>query len=142
MNNTGRQPQIGDVYYMRFDGVGNEQRGLRPCVIFQNNLGNLHSPNVIVIPLTSKLKKTTQPTHVLLPASETGLDRDSMALCENPGSVSKDRLTKYFTTIPGKYMAEIAAASVLATSAISFIEPDVLLSLWQKASSLNATPVA
>ena len=142
MNNTSKQPQIGDVFDMRFDGRGSEQNGYRPCLILQNNLGNAYSPNVIVIPLTSHLKKVNQPTHVVLPAEETGLDRDSMALCENPVSVSKERLGKYRTTIPRKYMAHIAEASTLATSVIAFLNPDVLLSLWQRANSLNATSVA
>lgn len=142
MNNTSRQPQIGDVFSVRLEGKGSEQNGYRPCLILQNNLGNAYSPNVIVIPLTSHLKKVNQPTHVILPAKETGLDRDSMALCENPVSVSKERLGVYRTTIPHKHMAQIAEASTLATSVIAFLNPDVLLSLWQRATSLNATSVA
>ncbi len=142
MNNTSRQPQIGDVFSVRLEGKGSEQNGYRPCLILQNNLGNAYSPNVIVIPLTSHLKKVNQPTHVILPAKETGLERDSMALCENPVSVSKERLGVYRTTIPHKHMAQIAEASTLATSVIAFLNPDVLLSLWQRATSLNATSVA
>lgn len=140
--NANRQPQIGDVYLMRFGGSGSEQSGLRPGIIFQNNVGNAYSPNIIALPLTSQIKKANQPTHVVLPAKETGLRKDSMVLCENPERMSKDRLGDYLTTIPAKYMAEIAAANILASAAIAYIEPDVLLSLWQKAISLNATSVA
>lgn len=131
-------PQIGDVYLMNFGGQGNEQKGWRPGLVFQNNLGNQHSPNIIALPLTSSLKKAEQPTHVVLPADETGLLRDSMVLCENPERMSKERLGNYLTTIPKEYMAKIAVANLLATSAISFIEPDILLSVWQKATTLNA----
>ena len=133
-----RHPQIGDVYLMNFEGQGNEQRGWRPGVVFQNNLGNQHSPNIIALPLTSSLKKAGQPTHVVLPASDTGLLRDSMVLCENPERMSKEKLGQYLTTIPREYMAKVAVANLLATSAISFIEPDLLLSVWQKAIALNA----
>lgn len=140
--NANRQPQIGDVYLMRFGGSGSEQSGLRPGIVFQNNVGNAYSPNIIALPLTSQIKKANQPTHVVLPAKETGLRKDSMVLCENPERMSKDRLGDYLTTIPAKYMAEIAAANILASAAIAYIEPDVLLSLWQKAISLNATSVA
>ena len=137
-NNTARQPQIGDVYLMNFGGLGNEQKGWRPGLVFQNNLGNLHSPNIIALPLTSSLKKSNQPTHVVIPAEGTGLARDSMVLCENPERMSKERLGAYLTTIPKEYMSQVATANLLATSAISFIDPDLLLSIWHKASALNA----
>lgn len=139
---ANRQPQIGDVYLMRFSGSGSEQSGWRPGIVFQNNIGNAYSPNIIALPLTSQIKKANQPTHVVLPAKETGLRKDSMVLCENPERMSKDRLGDYLTTIPAKYMAEIAAANILASAAIAYIDPDVLLALWQKAISLNATSVA
>lgn len=132
-----RHPQIGDVYLMNFGGQGNEQKGWRPGLVFQNNLGNQHSPNIIALPLTTSLKKANQPTHVVIPADGTGLVRDSMVLCENPERMSKDRLGNYLTTIPKEYMAKIAVANLLATSAISFIEPDLLLTVWQKALTLN-----
>ena len=133
-----RKPQIGDVYLMRFGGCGNEQKGWRPGLVFQNNLGNQHSPNIIALPLTSAIKKTNQPTHVVVPAEGTGLERDSMVLCENPERMSKDRMGTYLTTIPAEYMSKIAIANLLATSAIAFIEPELLLSIWQKAATLNA----
>ena len=138
-NNTERQLQIGDIYLMRFGGSGNEQRGWRPGLVFQNNLGNLHSPNIIALPLTSSIKKSNQPTHVIIPADGTGLAKDSMVLCENPERMSKDRIGNYLTTIPASYMSKVAVANLLASSAISFIEPDVLLSVWQRALALNAT---
>lgn len=123
---------------MHFGGSGNEQRGWRPGLVFQNNLGNLHSPNIIALPLTSSIKKSNQPTHVVIPADGTGLAKDSMVLCENPERMSKDRLGNYLTTIPAQYMSKVAIANLLASSAISFIDPDVLLSVWQKALALNA----
>lgn len=134
-----KQPQIGDVYLMYFGGQGSEQKGWRPGIVFQNNLGNKFSPNIIALPLTSSLKKSQQPTHVVLPANETGLAKDSMVLCENPERMSKGRLGDYLTTIPEEYMAKIAVANLLATSAISFVDPDVLLVAWQKALLLNAS---
>lgn len=134
-----RTPKIGDVYLMNFGGCGNEQHGWRPGLVFQNNLGNRHSPNIIALPLTSSLKKCNQPTHVVLPADDTGLARDSMVLCENPERMSKERMGNYLTSIPEEYMAKIAVANLLATSAISFVEPDLLMSIWLEATSLNAT---
>ena len=139
MGNTDNLLCIGDVYFMRFGGSGSEQDGWRPGLVFQNNVGNRYSPNIIAIPLTSSLKKAGQPTHVVLPSSETGLTRDSMALCENPERMSKDRIGRYITSLPDDFMAKIATANLLASSAIAFLEPEALLAAWKQARSLNAT---
>ena len=132
-----RVPQIGDIYMVRFEGIGSEQSGLRPAVVFQNNKGNLHSPNVIVLPLTSVIKKRAQPTHVLLRADQTGLLKDSIVLCENPSCISKQRLQDYITTLPNSYMAQIAEANLVATSALAFVHPSSIPLVRDKSISLN-----
>lgn len=134
--------RIGEIYLMNFGGNGSEQCGLRPGLVFQNNVGNMHSPNIIALPITSSLKKLSQPTHVVLYASDTGLLRDSMVLCENPERMSKDKVGAYITTLSDEYMRDIAVASILASSAISFINPDDLIAIWEKALSLNGLYVA
>lgn len=133
---NGRKLRIGDVYRVKFEGIGSEQQGERPALVFQNNVGNAHSPNIIVLPMTSVRKKVSQPTHVFVPKSE-GLKLDSMVLCENPQCVSKDRVGSYITSLSKEYMAKVAEASLLASSAIAFINPEVLLALWKKAVALN-----
>lgn len=138
---SNKNPQIGDVYMMRFNGVGSEQNGWRPGLVFQNNKGNTYSPNTIVLPLTSAKKKLNQPTHVFVKAEDSGLKLDSMVLCENPERISKDRLGQYITTLPDKYMREVAVANLLASSAISFLDMDVLQSVWERASTLNKAAI-
>lgn len=123
---------------MRFGGSGSEQNGWRPGLVFQNNTGNRFSPNIIALPLTSSLKKASQPTHVLLPAEETGLPKDSMVLCENPERMSKEKLGRYLTTLPQSFMAKVAEASLLASSAISYLDLESLVSAWHQACLLNA----
>ena len=135
-----RPPQIGEVYLMKFGGEGSEQAGLRPGLVFQNNMGNQYSPNIIALPITSSLKKAGQPTHVVLRASDTGLKRDSMVLCENPERLSKGRIGRYITTLSNNYMRQIAEASLLATAAISYLDVDLLHSIWKKALDLNSMP--
>lgn len=134
---VNKQPRIGDIFLMKFDGSGNEQQGWRPGLVFQNNRGNQHSPNIIALPLTSSIKKIDQPTHVFIPSAGTGLAKDSLVLCENPERMSKDKLGNYLTTLPEKYMSQVAVANLLATSAISFVDPEVLLMARQKALALN-----
>lgn len=124
-NNKERVPQIGDVYLMKFGGSGSEQSGWRPGVVFQNNVGNAHSPNIIALPLTSSIKKTNQPTHVIVKAADSGLRRDSMVLCENP-------------ELSEEYMKQVAEANLLATGAIAYLDIEALLAVWKKAAALNA----
>ena len=39
----------GDMYYADLGhGIGSEQEGYRPVVIIQNDVGNKHSPTVII----------------------------------------------------------------------------------------------
>ena len=132
-----RTPRIGEVYNMYFSGTGSEQSGWRPGVVFQNNIGNVNSPNIIALPLTSSLKKLYMPTHVLVKSADTGLRKDSIVICENPEKMSKDKVGKYITTLPQEYMKKIVIANLIATSAISFLDKDSLIYVWEKAIQLN-----
>ena len=134
---TQRHPKIGEVYLMKFCGSGSEQSGWRPGVVFQNNIGNSYSPNIIALPMTRSLKKTDQPTHVVVKADDSGLISDSMVLCENPERLSKVRIGQYITTLSDHYMSQIAEANLLATSAISFLDIEKLVAVWEKANGLN-----
>lgn len=140
--NKTRVPQIGEVYYMRFGGTGSEQEGFRPGLVFQNNMGNAHSPNIIALPMTSVMKKLGQPTHVFVNGKEAGLKKNSLVLCENPECMSKERIGGYITKLPDKYTKQIAAASLLASSVIAYLDVDALVKAWQKAVRLNANMTA
>lgn len=144
MNNQRieRTPQIGEVYLMKFSGSGSEQVGWRPGLVFQNNVGNSFSPNIIALPLTSSIKKVCQPTHVLVKASDNGLKKDSMVLCENPQRMSKENVGRYIGRLTDSTMREVAAANLLATAAISYLDVVTLVSAWSKAVELNAVALA
>ena len=130
--------RFGDIYIVEFGaGIGCEQNGRRPAIIFQNNTGNAHSPNVIVLPITSSLKNMHLPTHVFLPADVVGLVKDSVVLCENMVCISKDRIVRFVAKVPECYMRDIAIASVLATSAISYIDIDTLAEVVRECKKLN-----
>lgn len=124
---------------MCFEGSGSEQSGWRPGVVFQNNVGNLRSPNLIALPFTTSMKKLGMPTHVLISSGDTDLRFDSVVLCENPVCISKSKVGKYITTLPDFYMKQIAMAHLIATSAISFMELGDLVSVWEKSIRLNDT---
>ena len=138
-NKKASKYQFGQVYLMEFVGEGHEQTGVRPGVVFQNNVGNRYSPNIVAIPLTTNLEKVGQPTHVFIPCDGTGLLKDSVALCENPKVIQKERIGNYLTTLPEDVMEEIAIANMLASSAIIYIGKDKLSSIYEQAAKLNAT---
>ena len=99
----------GDIYFTTLgDGVGSEQAGRRPVIIVQNDLGNLYSNTVIVVPVTSAGKKP-MPTHVKL-GREYGLFRESIALAEQIMTFDKRRLGEYIGTIDEMKMMEINKA--------------------------------
>ena len=59
MNRTYKR---GDLYYADLGrGLGSEQQGYRPVLIIQNNIGNKHSPTVIVAAISSKVDANPYP---------------------------------------------------------------------------------
>jgi len=55
----------GEIYYFDLGiGIGSEQRGKRPCLVVQNNIGNKYSPCTIILPLTTSITKATIPTQI------------------------------------------------------------------------------
>lgn len=87
-----------DIYYANLskNTVDSEQGGIRPVIIVQNDIGNKHSPTVIVLPMTSEIKKSNMPTHCIIHKSErNGLKVDSMVLAEQIRVVDKSRLQDY-----------------------------------------------
>ncbi len=83
----------GDVYYCDLRPVvGSEQGGIRPVLIVQNDVGNRHSPTLIVAAITSKMNKAKLPTHIELSADKYDMERDSVILLEQLRTVDKKRL--------------------------------------------------
>ena len=89
-----QKPKHGEVYYANLVKDGHVQGGLRPVIVIQNNVGNLHSDVTNVIALTSyRENKKLLPTHVVIdPSEENGLPNKSIALVEQIRSIPTDRL--------------------------------------------------
>ena len=83
----------GDVYLADLgQGIGSEQSGVRPVVILQNDLGNQHSPTVIIAPITKqRAGKEALPAHCLI-GPESGLRLPSVILLEQLRTIDKCRL--------------------------------------------------
>lgn len=96
----------GDIYYADLNPVvGSEQGGIRPCLIIQNDVGNKHSPTIIVAAITSRAK-TQLPTHISL-SGIAALEKDSIALLEQIRTIDKTRLRKYIGTLDGEAMSKV-----------------------------------
>ena len=98
----------GDMYYADLSPViGSEQGGNRPVLIIQNNIGNKHSPTVIVAAITGKAtQKAKLPTHCYLNA-ENGLDMPSIVLLEQIRTIDKKRLNGYIGRLDDTCMKAI-----------------------------------
>ena len=72
-----------------------EQGGKRPMVVLQNNIGNRHSPTLIVATVTTRTeKKKNQPTHVLVD-SNPAFEEPSMILLEQIFTIDKSRIERF-----------------------------------------------
>lgn len=81
----------GEIYWADLRPVlGCEQGGIRPVLIIQNDVGNIHSPTTICAPLTGK-SKAYLPTHVLIHKKQD-LMRDSVVLLEQLRTIDRIRL--------------------------------------------------
>ena len=88
--------QGGDIYYADMEPrIGSEQGGKRPVVVLQNNIGNRHSPTLIVATVTTRTeKKKNQPTHVLVD-SNPAFEEPSMILLEQIFTIDKSRIERF-----------------------------------------------
>ena len=92
-------PRWAEVYMCDL-GVGEDsiQGGKRCVLIIQNNKGNQHSPNVSMLPISSKCKFNPN-IHILL-GKEFNFEKESYCLTELPLTVSKRRF--FYNKIPYK----------------------------------------
>ena len=98
----------GDIYYADLRPVvGSEQGGIRPVLVVQNDVGNRHSPTVIVAAITSKMNKAKLPTHIELSSQSCGLSRDSIVLLEQIRTIDKRRLKEHMGRLDESSMDRI-----------------------------------
>ena len=86
----------GDMFYANLGrGIGSEQKGYRPVLVIQNDVGNKFSPTVIVASITSRVGiKAKLPTHYFM-NTEDGLQAPSIILLEQIRTIDKKRLDSY-----------------------------------------------
>jgi mRNA interferase MazF len=100
----------GEIYFANLDPTaGSEQGGMRPVLIVSRDALNHNAPIVIVAPLTRREnKRRLYPTHLELRATETGMSKDSVVLCEQVRAISKTRLTKRVGVVSATNMLRVS----------------------------------
>ena len=73
-------------------GRGSEQRGRRPALVIQNDVGNAHASTTIIAAVTTTIK--AYPVTVILDQSEGGLKKKSMVNLAQILTVDRSRLKR------------------------------------------------
>lgn len=98
----------GDIFFADMgDGIGSEQKGVRPVLVLQNDVGNKYSPTTIVALITSISKKMNLPVHHEIRKEISHLPQDSIILLEQIRTIDKARLLKKVSTLEGINMDTI-----------------------------------
>lgn len=109
-----RKIKRGDIYYADLNPViGSEQGGTRPVLIISNNIGNKHSPTVIVAAITSRNSKSHLPIHYNL-SGVNGLPADSIVLLEQLRTIDKTRLKEKLTRLDEPNMEAVSTPLLIS----------------------------
>lgn len=123
----------GDIFY--FDKsytVGVEQQGGRPGIIVSNDACNNSSDFLLVCYLTTQ-PKTALPTHVPVLC-----EQESIVLCEQIHTLSKEKMQNYYCTATEEEMAKIDEALAITLNLdISKISPEDYNNLLVQIQEMN-----
>ena len=102
MNQRPACPSRGQIYVCNLGtNPGSVQDGNRPVLVVQANDICKTSPTVIIAPITSVLKRTDLPGHILLPEDCEALHKPSMVILEQMRTVNVSELGYYCGMLRG-----------------------------------------
>ena len=100
LNNNNLEIKRGSIIMVDLPlGNGSVQGGTRPAVVISNDKGNKFSPVLIVVPLTSRVKKFMPTHHTIEPSMINGLTKTSIVLAEQIITVGKDMVRNIVGTL-------------------------------------------
>ena len=100
LNNNNLEIARGTIVMVDLPkGNNSVQGGVRSAVVISNDRGNKFSPVLIVVPLTSKVKKFMPTHHTIEPSMINGLTKTSIALAEQIITVGKDMVRNIVGTL-------------------------------------------
>lgn len=106
---TAQTPRRGEVWLVDFTpGRGSEQRGTRPALIVQNDVGNAYAATPIVATITSTIR--IYPVTVPLERGEAGLSRRSMVNLAQLLTVATEHLQQRLGSLSTERMETVDRA--------------------------------
>jgi mRNA interferase MazF len=97
----------GEIWMANLDPTrGSEQAGFRPILVFSGDLFNTHTPLIIGLPLSSKIKNY-RGNLILEPDPENGLKEKSEVFIFHIRSISKERCIEKIGRIDEKKLKEL-----------------------------------
>ena len=102
----------GEFYWVNWDdGRGSEQKGKRPALIIQNDIGNKFGATTIVASCSTRFKDI-YPFQVQVTTGESGLPEDCIVDLGQIMTVDKSRLYKKCGKLSKEKMTELHKAIV------------------------------
>jgi len=100
-------PARGEVWLVDLGAtLGREQKGRRPALVVSHSLFNRGPAGlVVVVPMTGHLRPI--PSHVRVKPPDSGLDRESSAMCEMVRSISRRRLVRRLGAVGDAALREV-----------------------------------
>jgi mRNA interferase MazF len=86
---------------------GSEQAGVRPVLIFQNDMVSRFTATVLTIPLTTNIRRASLPTCTRILKGEGGLASDSVAFCHQLRVFDTTRLRRKLGTVSQAILSTI-----------------------------------
>lgn len=85
--------------------MGSEQKGIRPCLIVQNNQANKFSNTTVICPISSKIKRYPH-TIIIDPSKSNNLKNQSRLDLLQIRTIDKKRITEKIGQLDKKYHRE------------------------------------
>jgi mRNA interferase MazF len=102
------QLKRGEVWLVNLNPTqGSEQAGIRPVIIFQNDIISQFSTTTIAIPLTTNQRRASLPICMLIEQGDGGLSQDSVALCFQIRVLDKTRLIRRLGQLSAETIAQL-----------------------------------
>ncbi|KLL03591.1 MAG: transcriptional modulator of MazE/toxin, MazF [Mycoplasmataceae bacterium CE_OT135] len=105
-------PQYGEIYQVYFHPKRGKEIGkIRPALVISNNEQNEYDSHIIVVPLSTKIKKVRSFEVFIDNTPETGLDEPSKVLIQRVRAIDKKlRLRNYVGTVNEETMLKVKAS--------------------------------
>lgn len=106
--------QRGEVWLADLNPTqGFEQAGVRPVIVFQNNIVSQFSTTTITIPLTTNQRRAALPICLTIEQGNGGLSQDSVALCFQMRVLDKTRLIRKLGQLSSKIISQLEEVVLL-----------------------------